>query len=188
MTGPQMQAFTLDFNIYKDSMREYDNEIAGIEKMKTYVYQTVSSHYRNAACQPDENLGKWYLQLKEFVGINDAQLQVTARDEYLETVTPLTKPPKDWNTWVLQWEKTMSKAVGKNIASVKNSSEWFDDLIKALGTQLPDWVVGYRIMHEREIDNNTANFRDVANSLRTKIRTIAIQPKNKVGKGSFGPT
>ncbi|XDG02529.1 hypothetical protein ABKA04_002144 [Annulohypoxylon sp. FPYF3050] len=188
MTATQMQAYTLDFNIYKDSIREYDAEKSGIEKLKSWVHQTVSSHYLDAACKPEQNLGTWYLQLKEFVGINEAQLRIAARDEYYEAIKPLTRPPKNWNSWVLQWEKAMSKAQGKNISSVKNSAEWFDDLIKAIGSQIPDWTVSYRIMHEKDIDDNLANFRDVANSLRTKIRTLASQRQTRVGRGAFGPT
>ena len=188
MTADARAAFNIDFSIYKEESKDYTDEKDAIDKLKSWVHKTVSKHYIQAACAPEDDLHNWYANLKEHVGVTDAQLKVRARDRYREAVKPLAKAPKNWNAWILQWETAMANAQGKKLAVVAEAAEWFDDLAAALKTTMPDWVNAFLISHKQKIDDNELSYRIVANSLRDKARTLDTRTGSRVAKGTFGPT
>jgi hypothetical protein len=63
---------------------------------------------------------------------------------------------------------------------------WFDDFLEAIKGILPMWAEAYEVNKDPQVEDNTLDYRTVANDLRR----VAGKQKNtsKIAKGSFGPT
>jgi hypothetical protein len=74
------------------------------------------------------------------------------------------------------------------------ASEWFEDFLIAIGGILPTWVEAYGINKDPQVEDNTLDYRTVANDLRrvvtqTASRRARLQTgASRISKGSFGPT
>jgi len=108
------------------------------------------------------------------------------RDKYRTAMKPLTKPPRDWHSWIAAWEEAMSLGQQKGLSDAKDSAVWFGDLIEAIKPVLTYWTVSYEQNKQEAAENGTLSYRSVANDLRRETRSKIRG--GSVAKGSFGPT
>ena len=80
---------------------------------------------------------------------------------------------EDLNTWTDAWEQAMTIAKDKNVLATTEASVWFEDFLIAVGGILPTWVEAYGINKDPQVDDNTLDYRTVANDLRRVVAQTA---------------
>jgi hypothetical protein len=188
LTDQSRNAYQLDMQRYIQSQREYKEQSTAVQKLKKWVIDTVASHYTRVACEPTEALSQWYTQLKSHVGISDVKSQTIAREQYKEAVKSLTKP-KDWQSWLKNWEKAMILAQQKKVPEAMSSSSWTTDFFGAVAPIAEQWMISYRITKQEQIEKSILSFRVLANDFR-EYMGMRFSPGRspRVAKGAFGPT
>ncbi|GAB1311838.1 hypothetical protein MFIFM68171_02048 [Madurella fahalii] len=151
-------------------------DLAKFEKRELPVNNTVSSHLRQVSYDPTASLVTWYTNLRDQVGITEAREKMIARDIYLEAIKPLTRPPKDISS--------------KTVAEAKGSSSWFPDFERAVkGAGNADWCRIYRMLHSKEIESDTLEYRKLSNDFQDEIRNAQrSESKSRVTRGTFAAT
>src|SRR6516162_3437912 len=61
--------YQLEIQEYTQNQKEFENEDKAVQKLKDWVYESVTSHLRAIACKPDKDLSVWYKELKQQTGI-----------------------------------------------------------------------------------------------------------------------
>ena len=102
--------------------KAYSTQRANIRSLTDWVLEAVAQRYVDSSCVPTESLHEWYKKLKEHASIGKGLDKKNTRDKYQQAVTPLKKPPKDWNTWLDAWEEAVSTGLQKNLAEAKDPS------------------------------------------------------------------
>ncbi|KAK9322298.1 hypothetical protein V1517DRAFT_141161, partial [Lipomyces orientalis] len=164
--------FNTAWAVYTHQHKKYKDQEDGIEKLRVWVMDTVSQHYLESACEPVETITKWYSNLKEQCGQSDQVTKSRAREEYRTAIRPLTKSPKDFETWINQWEHAISHAKQKGVADANDTHVWFEDISVALKDMpgLDSWITAYGVSAKAEIREGTLSFRTLANDLREEMR------------------
>ena len=99
LSADESRNFQIAWNIYTQKEKAYSTQRANIRTLKDWVTtQGVAQHYVDSSCAPTDSLHEWYKKLKEHAGIRKGLDKKNTRDKYQQAVTPLKKPPKDWNT------------------------------------------------------------------------------------------
>jgi hypothetical protein len=109
-----------------------------------------------------------------------------ARNKYKEAVK--TPKNKDLTTWADNWEQVMTDSMRKEVLATIRASEWFEDVITALKEVFPSWIQAYAINKNSQIEDNTLDYRTVANDIRQAASQYTTNKPSRVAKGSFGPT
>jgi hypothetical protein len=186
LTTDGQKAYQVAWGFYQDDMKLYREQQDFLRKLKDWVTDTITPHYRRLCCEPTDPLSKWYTNLKEAVGVTSYIEKKEATRLYQEA-TKSPKGMKDFDNWIDNWEQGMNMAQRKKVAATLSPSDWFNDLMKALAGILPNWSESYAIHKGDEVENETLTFRTVANDLR-KVVDRNQKGTNKFAKGSFGPT
>jgi hypothetical protein len=74
----------------------------------------------------------------------------------------------------------------KEVLATARASEWFEDVITALKEVFSSWIQAYAINKNPQIEDNTLDYRTVANDIR-QASQYTTNKLSKVTKGSFGP-
>ena len=83
----------------------------------------------------------------------------------------------------------MTVAKSKKVVETTKTSIWFQDFLGAIRGILPMWAAAYGISKDSQIDNDTLDYRKVANDLRREAGQYTETRKtSRIAKGSFGPT
>jgi hypothetical protein len=111
------------------------------------------------------------------------------RDQYRQAIKPLSKSPKDFESWITNWEQIMAKGIDRNIPFATQPVEWFNDFLVAVAQIDPAWVRACRLARMPEVQRGTLTYRALANDFRDAIKSLGFNAKlSKIAKGSFGPT
>jgi hypothetical protein len=182
LTADGQKSFNMAWSFYQDDTKAYERQQDLIRKLKGWIAANVSSHYQETCCEPTESIAEWYKNLKMAAGIDVRSEETNARERYKEAL----KTPKmeDFTTWVDSWEKTMTVAKKKKVVETTKTSIWFQDFLAAIRGTLPMWAAAYGISKDPQVDNDTLDYRKVANDLR---REAGQYTANKIDNGSFGP-
>jgi hypothetical protein len=186
LTSDGQKSFNMAWNFYQDDTKTYDKQKELIRKFKEWIAANVSSHYQKTCCKPKESLTIWYENLKKAAGINKRSEDANAREKYREALK--TPKEKDLVTWADCWEQAMTVAKHKKLTATNDASEWFEDFLVAIRGILPNWAEAYGINKDTQVDDNSLDYRTVANDLRRVAGRYAKNSRNKFAKGSFGPT
>ena len=192
LTVEGQKSFSMAWTFYQDKTKAYDKQKDLIRKLKEWIGTNVSSHYQKTCCKPTESMTKWYENLQKAAGITKRSEKTNAREKYREAL----KTPKmeDLNTWTDAWEQAMTIAKDKNVLATTEASVWFEDFLIAVGGILPTWVEAYGINKDPQVDDNTLDYRTVANDLRrvvaqTASRRARLQTgTSEISEGSFNST
>jgi hypothetical protein len=192
LTVEGQKSFSMAWIFYQDKTKAYDKQKDLIRKLKEWIGTNVSSHYQKTCCKPTESMTKWYENLQKAAGITKRSEKTNAREKYREAL----KTPKneDLNTWTDAWEQAMTIAKDKNVLATTEASVWFEDFLIAVGGILPTWVEAYGINKDPQVDDNTLDYRTVANDLRrvvaqTASRRARLQTgTSEISEGSFNST
>jgi len=186
LSAEKQKAYNAAWGIYQDDLRFYREQQEHLTKLREWIQDTVSPHYRLIHCEPTETLAMWYANLKEAVGATAFIEKNNARRLYREALKA-PRSLKDFDKWVDNWERSMNIAKNKGVAATKSVSDWFPDLLGAIEGILPTWAESYEINKNEEIEADSLTFRTVANDLR-KVAEKGRRKGLKLAKGSFGPT
>ena len=137
LNADESRNFQIAWNIYTVKEKAYSTQRANIRSLTDWVLEAVAQRYVDSSYVPTESLHEWYKKLKEHAGIRKGLDKKIARDKYQQAVTPLKKPPKDWNTWLDTWEEAISTGLQKDLFEAKDSSVWCDDFLGAIKLVLP---------------------------------------------------
>jgi hypothetical protein len=188
LTDQSRNAYQLDMQRYIQSQKEYKEQTTAVQKLKKWVIDSVASHYTHVTCEPTEALSQWYAQLKSHVGISDVKSKTIAREQYKEAVKSLTKP-KDWQSWLKNWEKAMILAQQKKVPEAMSTSSWTIDFFVAVAPIAEQWTISYRITKQEQIEKSILSFRVLANDFREFMgMRFSLGRSPRVAKGAFGPT
>jgi hypothetical protein len=186
LTAEGQKAYQAAWSFYQDDMKIYREQQDFLRKLKDWVTDTISPHYRRLCCEPTDPLPKWYKSLKEAVGVTSYMEKKEATRLYQEAIRS-PKSLKDFDKWIDNWEQGINLAQIKKVAATLSPSDWFNDLMNTLAGILPNWSESYAIHKGDEVENGTITFRVVANDLR-KVVDRKQKGTTKIAKGSFGPT
>lgn len=186
LTVEGQKAYQAAWSFYQDDMKIHREQQDFLRKLKDWVTDTISPHYRRLCCEPTDPLPKWYKNLKEAVGVTSYMEKKEATRLYQEAIRS-PKSLKDFDKWIDNWEQGMNLAQKKKVAATLSPSDWFNDLMNTLVGILPNWSESYAIHKGDEVENETITFRVVANDLR-KVVDRKQKGTTKIAKGSFGPT
>jgi hypothetical protein len=184
LTADGQRSFSMAWTFFQDRTKAYEKQRDLVRKLKDWIAANVSSHYQDTCCKPNESMTNWYENLKKAAGITKRQQEAIARRKYKEAL----KIPgaKDLITWADSWEQMMTTAKDKNVTETTRASVWFDDVLEAIKGILPMWAEAYEVNKDPQVEDNTLDYRTVANDLRRAARKYTST--NKIDKGSFGPT
>jgi hypothetical protein len=166
-------------------MKIYREQQDFLRKLKDWVTDTISPHYRRLCCEPTDPLPKWYKSLKEAVGVTSYMEKKEATRLYQGAIRS-PKSLKDFDKWIDNWEQGINLAQKKKVAATQ-PSDWFNDLMNTLAGIMPNWSESYAIHKGDEVEKETITFRAVANDL-CKVVDRKQKGTIKIAKGSFGPT
>ena len=65
----------------------------------------VTPNYMKMCFKTGTGINNWYKNIKDLVGLSDFTVQEELRDLYRQMIRPLTKPPKDFELWITNWEQ-----------------------------------------------------------------------------------
>jgi len=159
--------FQLALTYYKAEKDLYDGERDALDKLQTWMAKTVASSYAQTCFDYSEGIEEWYKKLKEQVSMNEHTIKREIKASYRQAVNPLSKPPKDFEVWITNWEQVMAKGINRNIPFAKDVDEWFDDFLNAVISVKPSWVEAYRLTKAGEVEDGTLSYRTLANDFRT---------------------
>lgn len=184
LTHEGQKAFNMAWSYYQDDLKLFEKQQEYIRKLKEWISANVSAHLQKTCCKSSDSLPKWYENLRKAAGITKRLEDANARAKYHEAL----KPPKlkDLPTWVDEWEQAMTTAKDKEVLATTRVSEWFEDFLVVLRGLIPMWAEAYSVNKDPMVDDNSLDFRTVANDLRKVASQYA--KKAKLAKGSFGPT
>jgi len=184
-THEETRSVQIAWNIFTFKSRKYDTQRDSIKDLKDWVNRTTAHQY-NSSCIPAESLHKWYSKLEEHASMGMVKENKIVRDKYKAAMKPLTKPPRDWHSWIITWEEAMSLGEQKKFADATDSTIWFGDFIDAIKPALYYWATSYEQNKQEKAEAKTLTYRAVANDLRRETR---FKTKGgSIAKGSFGPT
>ena len=188
LSNEGQKSFQLAWTIYIQHKREYADQKAKIQDLKDWVISSVVSYLFESACDPTETLREWYIKIKQHSGASDDMMTTQARDSYKKAIVVLTKPPKDFNIWLNNWEQAMSRGQAKEVPEALSTPAWFDDFLTAVEPLMGNWTSSYRLYKQDQVDSRSLTFRMLANDFRKELRHRRGNPSNaKYAKGSFGP-
>ena len=185
LTAEGQKTYQAAWSFYQDNMKIYREQQDFLRKLKDWVTDTISPHYRRLCCEPTDPLPKWYKNLKEAVGVTSYMEKKEATRLYQEAIRS-PKSLKDFDKWIDNWEQGINLAQ-KKVAATLSPSDWFNDLMNTLAGIMPNWSESYAIHKGDEVEKETITFRIVANDLR-KVVDRKQKGTTKIAKGSFGPT
>ncbi|KAH6665270.1 hypothetical protein F5X68DRAFT_250025 [Plectosphaerella plurivora] len=110
MSTEQNRQYTIDWNRYTERMRQYQSETASIKILKNWVVSTIAGYLYEDSCEPEQSLRTWYTLLKKHCSTTNISVHQHLRQQYLETVKPLTRPPQSFENWINNWQQTLSRA------------------------------------------------------------------------------
>ena len=188
MTTAARQAFQLNWTIYQHNFKIYTAEREAIDKLRNWVLKTTSEHLIRTSCDPKDTIRGWYAKLKEQVGVSDIKLKRDAQALYKTANKPLMKAPKDAIAWLNSWEEAVTLAKEKGVPEAQHSDVWFEDFSLAIRGYMKEWIVSYKMIHAKDIEDGTLTFRKLANDLRKELLKGSTPRVGRVAKGSFGPS
>ena len=181
--------FQLALSYYKAQKDLYDGERDALDKLQTWMTKTVASNYAQTCFDYSEGIKEWYGKLKEQVSMNEHSIKREIKASYRQAVRPLSKPPKDFEAWITNWEQVMAKGINRDIPFAKDVDEWFDDFLNAVISVKPSWVEAYRLTKAAEVELSTLSYRTLANDFRKAVKLPGPNARSsRIAKGSFGPT
>ena len=187
LTSDGQKSFGMAWAFYHDEMKAYEKQQDLVQKFKGWIAATVSPDYQNTYCKPTESLVEWHKSLKKAAGISKRVEYANAREQYREALK--TPNVKDIITWVDSWEQAMTVAMNKEVLATARTWEWFEDFLVAIRGILPTWATAYGINKDSQVEDNTLDYRTVANDLRRIAGQYTRTSKiGKIAKGSLGPT
>ena len=129
--------YETQLRIYDLEMKQYEIERRKILEAKKWILSTVAGQYQESACSQGEDLASWYTKLQQEASGGAVLEKKLVRDKYREAITPLNKPPKDWNKWITNWEDAMTQGANIRLPDCLDPTSWFSDLTDALAGALP---------------------------------------------------
>jgi len=183
LTAEGQKAFQMDWTFYQDELKLYKEQHENIRKLKDWISSNISPHYQKTCCKPTEPVTKWYENLGKAAGISKRLDNTLARNAYRNALNP----PKLRNllAWTNSWEQAMTEAKNKEVLATTRTSEWFEDFLVAIKGVLPSWAESYGINKDHKVEDESLDYRTVANDLRKKASEYTNA--TKIAKGSFGP-
>jgi hypothetical protein len=186
MTTESQKAYNATWAHYQDEMKTFKDQEDNVRKLKQWILANISAHYQKTCCKGGQSLHQWFVNLKKAAGISKRLEDSMAKNKYKEAVK--TPKIKDLTTWADNWEQVMTESMRKEVLATTRASEWFEDVITALKEVFPSWIQAYAINKNPQIEDNTLDYRTVANDIRQAASQYTTNKPSKVAKGSFGPT
>jgi len=190
MTAAGRAAFNADWNIFVFQTKTYTDQQKAIKELKDWMMKTVAQHYQHTALIPTESIKEWYKNLVQQAGATDMKQRQTAREIYKAAVKPLNKSPKDILKWLETWEEAISNAHQKGVPETMHSVEWVTDFLNVMRPYMEQWVVTYKLIKKRDIEDGTLSYRELANDFREEVRSARQKQGSypTIAKGAFGPS
>ena len=85
--------FSIDWNIYTQSLKTYEKEQDSIKALKEAITNTVAAHIFSLCCKPADSLADWYTKLVQQISLSTKELDDEARQKYHEATRVLYQLP-----------------------------------------------------------------------------------------------
>jgi hypothetical protein len=116
LTAEGKESFKYDFIIYQEMKKDYTKEAEALRSVRDWITKTVDTDYRQTCCLSQKTIKEWFEALKEQVGMSVYATESLIMDNYHKAVKPLTRPPKDFQQWITEWEKALAKVQEHDLA------------------------------------------------------------------------
>ena len=109
---------------------------------------------------------------------------------YKRATRPLTKFPKNFDTWLTNWSLAVGRAQAKGYDVSTDSSIWCRDFIDAIEDLKPHWRVKYDVHYEALATTGQLHYGTLVDDFRRELERDAFKKPRQSGvsKGTFGPT
>lgn len=184
LTGEDSTRFTNAWNRYESKKADYETQLEAIGTLQDWVLASVSPRYRKQACKSGQTLREWYAKLVEHASADDDRIKEQAREAYKRATAPLKRAPKNWETWISNWEEALTQAQEKDVAETNDPAVWFNDFINAVRPVVPDWAVAYKHSNKKEYVKEGASYRSLAKEFSEEISSRTESGRN-AAKGAF---
>ena len=104
LTSGGQKAFGMAWSFYLDDMKLYDKQQESFRKLRSWINETISDHFRITCCKSTESISTWYQNLKEAAGATSFFEKEQARRQLREAQKPV-KTLKDLEKWVNNWKR-----------------------------------------------------------------------------------
>ncbi|RHZ67143.1 uncharacterized protein CDV56_107613 [Aspergillus thermomutatus] len=190
LSNEERSAYQLAYTIYKDRRDLYDKQRALLDKLQTWMTKSVASSYSKTCFHHKRTIKEWYDALKEQVGVDEYDIKREIVDAYKRAVKPLSKTPKDFESWITNWEQIMAEGTERDLYFATSINVWFEDFITAAVNPIdPTWTKAYQLTNRKEVREGSLSYRTLANDFRDVVRTLSTSARfTRIAKGSFGTT
>ena len=188
LSEKDQRSFAFRFSIYTAELREFEKEQQSINSLTKWIEDTVKLDYTRSCCQPDATLREWYKNLRKNTATTTGEKSIRLSQRYKAAVRPLTRAPKDFETWVNEWLMIMTEVQVHKRSLYEDTSEWFHDIITAIRGVRPGWVYNIYGSCNQLVNQGTFTPFDMARELRGQILLDSSHGKGKFTHGAFGPT
>jgi hypothetical protein len=189
LTTDGFRSYQMEWTIYQSDLKEYNQQVEEVKKLKQWILRTVNPHYQLTSCDPTKPVSEWYSALKIQNGVSDQKALQNAREVYRLAIKPITRASKDLIKWSESWEQALALAQRKGVPEALSMNTWFTDFLDAVKPVLSNWVTVYKIANQAQAEQLTLTYRKVANDFREEVRQeMKARGTTRVVKGSFGPS
>ncbi|KAM4062357.1 hypothetical protein HRG_013571 [Hirsutella rhossiliensis] len=134
---------TNDWRMFQFKVRKHEKQEESIKDLRAWVAKTVDDPYFQTCCLPAKSLKDWYASLKKQAKGNKKEMTRALQNRYRKAVTPLTKPPQDWESWIQSWKNVMHEGIREKLAEATHPAIWIRDFLEAVKPQCSGWVTQF---------------------------------------------
>ena len=182
-----IKSYPLELAEYRERLKDIKEQESAIRELATLIVDTVSPELQRTHCFDGGNIREWYTNLESACSSTTFQKKEKAIQKYKELVDTRQKI-KNPLEWLTKWEVVMAESIKKNVAMATTPASWFNDLIDVLTPCDESFINAYKITIGDALEDETLNFRTVANKLKWHFSKKAAHNTRRVAKGTFGPT
>ena len=174
--------------MYQQEDTEFHRRDKNIHMLTKWVGATVSKDYLKNCCPPTESLREWYAKLKmraEPTEVNKTKRLVLRHSKAL---APLSRPPKSYHDWLVEWENVMTEAAAKGYQFATDPTQWGPHFTNAIKNVKPKWADYFEVRFQPMAEEGTLTVKKVASYYTQKAVEESMITKRVTKGQSFGPT
>jgi hypothetical protein len=127
----QVEYYKLLSDQYRMEESAYRTESLGIQKVVTYMQETMSSHIFSTCCLPEKTYNNWVKLIASRVGIDNKEAKLRARLEY-QRVLGGAKKSSRWDIWLSEYDRATMAAERQNCAELSDEATVIYDFVQSI--------------------------------------------------------
>ncbi|KAG6165977.1 hypothetical protein E4U27_008312 [Claviceps purpurea] len=106
------------------------------------VQSSVSMHYKDTCCNPEQPLQHWIATLFVTAGGDDRHEQDLARDRYHKALQPM-RNPNNWELWLAKYDEAASYAEKLGVVELSSLNAIIKDFVTAVSKVAENWTSNF---------------------------------------------